>query len=132
MKASRLSAILFVGSLLLTTAALAANTTKKTMHLFEKAEIEGKLLNPGDYRVEWSGTGPNIQLSIVQGRETVATVPARIVAENTPNDQDGYVLQPAKSGGQSIEQIFFSGMKYNLQIQPAGSSTHGASSGSAK
>lgn len=122
MKASRLStiSILVAGSLLLCATAFAAKSNKKTMHLYEKAKLEGTVLNPGDYEVEWTGTGPNVELNIVQGRDTVATVPARVVAENTSNEHDGYVLQPAKTGGESIEEIFFSGAKYDLRIQPAG------------
>lgn len=122
MKASRLStiSILFAGSLLLCATAFAAETNKKTMHLYEKAKLEGTVLNPGDYEVEWTGNGPNVELNIVQGRDTVATVPARVMAENTSNEHDGYVLQPAKNGGESIEEIFFSGAKYDLKIQPAG------------
>jgi hypothetical protein len=129
MKGSRLStiAILFAGSLLLSTTTLAGNINKKTLHLYEKAKVLGTLLNPGDYKVEWSGSGPNIQLNILQGRDTVATVPARVVTENTSNPQDGYILQPSKSGGQSIEEIFFSGTKYDLKIQPAGNASSGSS-----
>ena len=119
MKASRLALILFAGSLLVAATTLAGNTTKKTMHLYEKAKVYGTLLTPGDYKVEWSGTGPNVELSILQGKDTVATVPARIVAEHTRNEQDGYILAPAKNGGQSIQEIFFGGTKYDLEIQPA-------------
>ena len=90
------------------------------MHLYGKAKLEGTLLTPGDYKVEWSGTGPNVELNLVQGRDTVATVPARVEAESTSNEHDGYVLQPAKNGGESIEEIFFSGAKYDLKIRPAG------------
>lgn len=92
-----------VRSPVLCATAFAAKTSKKTMHLYEKAKLEGKVLNPGDYKVEWSGTGPNIELNIVQGRDTLATVPARVVAENTSNEHDSYVLQPARNGGESIE-----------------------------
>ena len=122
MKASRLStiSILFAGSLLLCGTAFAAKTNKKTMHLYEKDKLEGTVLNPGNYRVEWTGTGPNVELNIVQGRDTVATVPARVVIENASYEHDGYVLKPAKNGGESIEEIFFSGAKYDLKIQPAG------------
>lgn len=123
MRALKLMTIWFVGSLLISTAAFAANMNKKTLHLYDAAKVEGILLTPGDYRVEWSGPGPDVQLTIVQGRDTVATVPARIVAANTRNDQDGYVLQPAKSGGQAIEEIFFSGTRYDLKIQPTGKSS---------
>lgn len=68
--------ILFAGSLVLCATAFAAKTNKKTMHLYEKAKLEGKVLNPGDYKVEWNGAGPNVELNIVQGRDTLATVPA--------------------------------------------------------
>ena len=78
------------------------------------------MLNPGDYKVEWSGTGPNVELNIVQIRDTLATVPERVVVEKTSNEHDGYVHQPARNGGESIEEIFFSGAKYDLKIQPAG------------
>lgn len=122
MKASRLSTIviLFAGSLVLCATALAEKTNKKTMHLYEKAKLEGKVLNPGDYKVEWSDTGPNVELNIVQGRDTLATVPARVVAEYTSHEHDGYVLEPARNDGESIEEIFFSGAKYDLKIQPVG------------
>ena len=119
MKVLRWVAIVFAGSLLLSTAALAVKTNKKTMHLYEDAKVKGTLLHPGDYKVEWNGSGPNVRLSIVQNGTTLATVPARVVAENTPHDQDGYVLRDAKNGGKSLEEIFFSGKKYDLKIQPS-------------
>jgi hypothetical protein len=127
MKVSRLSTILFAGCLLFAATAFAGNTTKKTMHLYEKAKVQGTLLTPGDYKVEWSGSGPNVELNIVQNGETVASVPAREVAENSSNDQDGYVLGPTKDGGKAIEEIFFSGMKYDLEIQPPGNASGSAS-----
>jgi hypothetical protein len=36
--------------------------------------------------------------------------------------QDGYILQTA-NGGKTIEEIFFSGTKYDLKIQPSGKSS---------
>ena len=82
MKASRLSTIprLFAASLLLCATAFAVKTNKKALHLYEKAKIEATLLPPGDYKVEWSGSGPNVELNIVQGRDTLATVAAQVVA----------------------------------------------------
>lgn len=125
MKPSKLAtkSMLFAGSLLLCATAFAAKPNKKTLHLYEKADLEGKVLNPGDYKVEWSGSGPDVELNIVQGRDTLATVPVRVVAENTSHEHDGYVLRPAKNGGKSIEEIFFSGAKYDLKIQLAGKSS---------
>lgn len=123
MKVLRSAAILFAGSLLFSTAALAVKTNKKSMHLYEDATVKGTLLHPGDYKVEWTGSGPNVHLNLVQNGTTVATVPARIVTETSSHNQDGYVLQTAKNGGKSIEEIFFGGTKYDLKIQPSGKSS---------
>lgn len=123
MKVLRMLAVLFAGSFLLSTTALAGKTNKKSMHLYEDAKVKGTLLHPGDYKVEWTGTGPNVRLSIVQDGATVATVPARVVTENTPHEHDGYVLKSAKNGGKSIEEIFFGGKKYELKIKPSGTAS---------
>jgi hypothetical protein len=121
MKASRLSALLFVASLLLPAAILAGNTNKKTLHLFDSVTVEGKTLSPGDYRIEWNDAGPNVQLDIVRGRDTVATVPAKVVTASNKNQQDGYTLKPGQNGGQQLLSIFFSGKDYSLEIQEPGS-----------
>ena len=119
MKLLRLVAILFAGSLLLSTDPLAAKTNKKDLHLYENAKIKGTVLHPGDCKVEWDGSGPNVRFSIVQDGATVARVRARVVAENTAHDHDGYVLKSAKNGSKAIEEIFFSGKKYDQKINPA-------------
>ena len=123
MKVLRLVAMLFAGSLLLSTAVLAAKTNKKDMHIYENAKLQGTTLQPGDYKVEWNGPGPNVQVSIVQDGATVATVPARVVTETTAHDHDGYVLHSAKNGSKAIQEIFFSGKKYDLKINPAANSS---------
>lgn len=116
MKVSRLSSIALGGSLLLAASAMAGNTIKKSMHLYESATIEGTQLTPGDYKVEWTGSGPDVQLTILKGKETVATVPAHVESETLPNSQAGYALKPGKDGGQNIAEIFFAGEKFQLKI----------------
>ena len=120
MKASGLSAIvtmLSACSLIVAASAFAGNTNRKTLQLSEKAEVHGTLLKPGEYKVEWNGSGPNVVLNILQGRDTVATVPARIVPERTSHEHDGYVLRTGKNGSSSIKEIFFGGTKYDLEIK---------------
>jgi len=123
MKVLRIVALLFAGSFLLSTTAWAVKTNKKTMHLYENARVKNKVLHPGDYKVEWRGAGLNVRLNIVQNGTTIATVPARVVAENAPHNQDGYVLKSAKNGAKAIEEIFFSGNKYELKINPSAKSS---------
>jgi hypothetical protein len=125
MKASRLSIIstsLFAAAFLCSISTFAGNTIKKSLDLNESVTIQGVQLKPGTYKVEWSGSGPDVKLSILRGNDTLATVPAHIVQENVGNAETGYALKPAANGGpQEISEIFFSGQKYNLQLDEGSS-----------
>jgi hypothetical protein len=87
--------------------------------LYENVTVEGTQLMPGDYKVEWSGSGPDVKVNILKGKETVATVPARIVSESASNNQDGYIVKPGADGSQSLTEVFFTGEKYDLEIGQA-------------
>ncbi len=116
MNVSKLSIALVGASLFLPAAAFAANMNKKSLHLYENVTVEGHKLAPGDYKVEWSGSGPEVKVNILKGKETVASAPARIVTQSESNSQDGYALKPGKNGNQTLAQVFFSGEKYDLNI----------------
>ena len=119
MKVSRVSSLLLGSSLLFAGSVFAGNTIKKSLHLYESITVEGTQLMPGDYKVEWSGAGPDVKVNILKGKETVATVPARIVPEGASNSQDGYALKPEADGSKSLTQVFFTGEKYDLEIGQA-------------
>jgi hypothetical protein len=119
MKVSRVSSLLLGSSLLFAASVFAGNTIKKSLHLHESVTVEGTKLMPGDYKVEWSGSGPDVKLNILKGKETVATVPARIVPESASNSQDGYAVTAGADGGQSLSEVFFTGEKYDLEIGQA-------------
>jgi hypothetical protein len=127
MKASRLSTILF-GALFLCsipTFAGNGNTTKKSVDINETVTVQGVTLAPGSYKFEWSGPGPDVQLTILRNNNTVATVPAHIVSQNSSNHETGYGIDSGTDGSKHLTQVFFSGEKFDLQIG------QGASSGSA-
>jgi len=119
MKVSGIATLLLGSSLLVSVSAFAANTIKKSLHLYENVTVEGKQLTPGDYKVEWSGSGPEVKVDILKGRKTVATVPARIVSQGAANEQDGYELNSGKNGSQTLSHVFFSGEKFDLKIGQA-------------
>lgn len=133
MKVSRLSTLLIGSSLLLSTGVFASNINKKSLHLYENVTVAGRQLAPGDYKVEWSGIGPEVKISILKGRDTVATATARVVSQSASNDQDGYALKPGNDGHQNLAQVFFSGEKYDLNILQSSQAngSNGASSGAA-
>ena len=129
MKVSRLSVTVLGGSLLLAVSAVAGNTVKKSFHVDESVTVAGTQLTPGDYKLEWSGPGPDVKVSILKGKRTVATVPAHIESQNAANLQGGYSLTPGKDGGQTVAEIFFAGDKYDLKIDQGADQSQGATSG---
>ena len=115
MRLSRNALGLGAASLLLAAGAVAASTSKGSLHLFETVTVQGKQLTPGDYKVEWNGEGPDVQLSIEQGKQTVVSVPARVSQKNGKNPSDGYASK--KEGGENVlSEVFFHGKSYEFEI----------------
>lgn len=118
-------------SLLLGAAAFAGNITKRDLHLYESVSVQGKQLTPGDYKVEWSGTGPDVQVTILNGRDTVASVPAKVVPTDTKNNSDGYASAKQADGSSDLTSIFFHGERFELQVsQQAAATAQPGTSGS--
>ena len=68
MKFATVSKSLMMGlALLLASSAFAA--TKASLTLQNPATINGTKLKAGEYRLEWDGSGPNVEVSITQGKK---------------------------------------------------------------
>jgi hypothetical protein len=117
MKSSRKIVGLVGASLLLAVSAMAGTENKGTLRLYDNVSVQGKQLSPGTYKVEWNGQGPEVQLNILDGKNTVATVPARIVPVTTKNVQDGYTADN-ENGSRTLKELFFHGKSYQLEIEP--------------
>lgn len=116
MKASRNLVTLAGASLLLAASAFAAGTGKGSLHLYDSVEVQGKELPPGDYKLQWDGQGPTVELSISQGKNTVASVSAQMVNVTQKNPTDGYAARKANDGQNALTEIFFSGKTYELRL----------------
>jgi hypothetical protein len=106
--------LLFGASLLLASAAFAGE--KGTVKLYEDVKVNGKTLAAGNYDLAWEGTGSNVQLSIRQGKETVATLPAQIEASQSAPAGTGYTTRKEDDGSKSLTNVFFAGKKYSLNL----------------
>ena len=83
MKFATVSKSLVMGlALLLASSAFAA--TKASLTLQSSATINGAKLKPGEYKLQWEGTGPNVEVSFIQGKTVVAKVPAKVVDLSSP------------------------------------------------
>ena len=127
MKFATVSKRLLMGSaLLLASSAFAAN--KASMLLQSPVTINGATLKPGDYRVEWNGSGSNVELSITQGKKVLAKVPAHVVDLQTASNSDATVIRRNDDGTNSLTGVRFGGRKFALEVGEASDGMQGGSS----
>lgn len=128
MKFATVSKSLVMGlAVLLASSAFAA--TKASLTLQNPATINGTKLKAGDYKLEWDGSGPNVEVSIVQGKTVVAKVPAKVVDLNKPAQNSAALLKQNDDGTSTLAGARFEGKKFALEI---GESSDGMQAGSSK
>ena len=114
-------------ALLLASSAFAG--TKANLTLMNPASVNGTKLKAGDYKLEWDGSGPAVQVSIMQGSKVVAKVPGKIVDLSAPSPNNAAVVQKNDDGSSTLAGARFEGKKYALEI---GESSEGMQAGSSK
>ncbi len=114
MKTSRIVTTLFGASLLFAVGAFAQE--KGTLNLTDKINVQGTELKAGRYNVEWTGSGPTVQVNIRQGKNNVVTVPATLVTKEAANLGGGYGARKEADGSRSLFAIYPAGKKYELEI----------------
>ena len=117
MKLSKLSLAFFGSALLLSSAAVAGDSNKASIQIYEKINVEGKALNPGRYTITWDGAGPNVQVNVLQGKQTVATFPAHLTEQATRNTEDAYGSSAETDGSRTLTAIYPSGKRFSLEIE---------------
>ena len=128
MKLSKVSMLLIGSALVFSSSAFAGDANKGKLHLLDKTIVDGKPLNPGNYNVEWTGTGPTVEVTLLQGKQTVATFPAHITEQPIPSRDDAYGSAPESDGSRRLTVIYISGKRTALEpeqnqaSQPAGMS----------
>jgi hypothetical protein len=94
--------------------AFAAGTTGKgNMFLSSGGQIGGKRLDPGDYKLQWTGDGNDIKVTVFQGKKEVVSAPAKLV-DRAENARDNAVV---KGDDGSIKQVWFGGKKMTIVFE---------------
>jgi hypothetical protein len=128
MKFATVSKTLVTGlALLLASSAFAAS--KGELTLLSPATVNGTNLKAGDYKLQWDGTGTDVQVTILQGKNVIAKVPAKVVDLSAPSPNNAAVLNTGENGARTLAGARFSGKKYALQI---GQSSDEMQAGSSK
>jgi len=113
--------------LLLAGSAFAAS--KATLSLNHETTVNGTKLKAGDYKLQWDGSGPDVEVSIVQGKNVVAKVPAKLVDLNSNAANDAAVIKNNSDGTSTLAGVRFAGKKYALEL---GEAADGMQAGSSK
>lgn len=115
MKSSLFSKVMFATlALALTTSVFAASgdSHKSNFEISAPAQLNGTELPAGDYTARWEGSGPTVQVSIMQGKKVVATVPAEVVALDRPASN----TQAEINANRELTSLQFSGKKFSLAL----------------
>ena len=75
MKLIKYTALLSTLALLSSVCALARDNNQHSVQIPDSVQVGSAQLQPGNYKVEWQGTGPEVQVKFLRDGKTVATVP---------------------------------------------------------
>jgi hypothetical protein len=116
MKLSKLAAALATVALFFAGVAVSAESNKMSIRIDEKVTVDGKILESGKYTAQWSGDGPNVQVTLLHGKDTVATFPAQIKQEASPNSTDAIGTADNPDGTKQLTSIYPNGKRISLQL----------------
>ena len=115
MKTSYFTAVLSLTCLLgFGGSAYAARNNAHSIDISDAVQIGGTKLKPGNYKVEWQGTGPAVQVSFQQNGKTVVTVPGTLKTNDDQVIQDAIMTEVTGAGTSTLKEIDFHHLKQAL------------------
>jgi hypothetical protein len=119
MKHLKYLALLSTFALLTSLGALARDNGKRSVSLSDSVQVGTAQLQPGDYKVEWQGAGPSVQVNFIQHGKTVATAPATLQT-NDKNVMQDDVITDANGTPKALKEIDFGRQKEALVFAQSG------------
>jgi len=117
MKCSRLVTLFVAIVTLFTLSAFARQKNEGTITLSDPATFGSTRLAPGTYKVEWSGTGSTVEVTVLQNKKTVATATAELKTNDPQVNSDAVVLRTNdNSSAKQIAEIDFGKQKEALVL----------------
>ncbi|MGA8540904.1 MAG: hypothetical protein WB566_15480 [Terriglobales bacterium] len=114
MKHFKYIALLSTLALLFPLAALARDKNEHSVDVSDRVQVGSTQLNPGKYKVEWQGTGPQVEVTFLRNGETVATVPGTLKMNDNQVTMDAVVIGTANSNVKTLQEIDFGHQKEAL------------------
>ncbi len=120
MKHLRYLALLSTLALLFPLGALARDKNEHSVNIPDSVQVGNTHLKPGNYKVEWQGTGPAVQVNFLQYGKTVATAPGTLKTNDKQAFQDDIVTQARSAKTPALREIDFGHQKEALVFGQSG------------
>ncbi len=93
----------------------ASSTSRASLELQDPMTVAGTQLQRGKYRVEWTGSGEQVEVKIYRGNKEVASTHAQLMTNGTSYDHISYSV--ADKGSKVLTQIYFGKQKCALRLE---------------
>ena len=120
MKQIKYTALLSMIALLPTVSALARDKNQHSVEISDSVQVGGTQLKPGNYKLEWQGTGPEVQVNFVRDGKTIATAPGTLKTNDPHVTQDDIVTDTTSANTKTLTEIDFSHNKESLVFEQSG------------
>jgi|ERR1700722_304818 hypothetical protein len=100
--------------------AFARDKNERTVNLAYAVQVGSAQLQPGTYKVEWQGAGPDVQVAFVRNGKTVATVPGTLKTGEKQVTQDEQIVSDSSSANRTLNELDFGRDKASLVFQASG------------
>ena len=94
--------------------AVSARGNSHSVEISDAVQVGSTQLRPGNYKVEWQGTGPAVQVSFQQNGKTVVTVPATLKTNDDQVTQDSIMTEATSADTTELKEIDFGRQKEAL------------------
>jgi hypothetical protein len=94
--------------------AYAARDIARSVEIFDVVQIGTTELKPGNYKVEWQGSGPAVEISFLRNGKTVVTVPGTLKTNDDQVTQDSIRIEATGTGTATLKEIDFRHQKQAL------------------
>jgi len=108
---------------LITTAGVFADSKSKDsgkLNLSDSVQVGSTQVAPGDYKVEWNGTGDNVKINILKGRNVVATTEGKLVELPKKAENNSVTIRNLDNNTRAIMEIQFDNRTQSLVFNQTG------------
>jgi hypothetical protein len=117
MKFSKSLALIFATAMLLSVMAFAKDKGNEAkVDVPEAVQVGSTTLQPGTYKVQWNGTGDNVQVNFLMHNKTVATAQASLAENQTASPYTDVVTEKGANNQKQLVEIDFSNSKQVLKL----------------